>query len=271
MTYTLGGTGIWNAGLRFGDRSERVESAAEVEELGYTAVWVPDVGGDDLFDTLKALLSATNRITVATGILNLWMHDPAEAGRQYTAATAEHGRRLLMGIGVSHAPLVEQAGVGAYRKPLARMQEFLDGLDAAPSPVPAEDRVLAALGPKMLELARGRSAGAHPYLVTPEHTSVAREVLGPDKLLAPEQGAVLESDPARARAIARAALSVYFGLPKLREQLETLRIHRRGRGGTRQRPTRRRARGLGRRGDDRGPRAGASGRGCRPRVRPGAH
>jgi probable F420-dependent oxidoreductase len=213
MTYTLGGTGIWNAGLRFGDRSERAESAAEVEELGYTAVWVPDVGGDDLFDTLKALLSATNRITVATGILNLWMHDPAEAGRQYTAATAEHGRRLLMGIGVSHAPLVEQAGVGAYRKPLARMQEFLDGLDAAPSPVPAEDRVLAALGPKMLELARGRSAGAHPYLVTPEHTSVAREALGPDKLLAPEQGAVLESDPARARAIARAALSVYFGLP----------------------------------------------------------
>ena len=96
MTYTLGGTGIWNAGLRFGDRSERVESAAEVEELGYTAVWVPDVGGDDLFDALKALLSATNRITVATGILNLWMHDPAEAGRQYTAMTAEHGRRLLI-------------------------------------------------------------------------------------------------------------------------------------------------------------------------------
>ena len=118
-----------------------------------------------------------------------------------------------MGIGVSHAPLIDLAEAGRYTKPLGAMRTFLDGLDAAPIPVAADDRVLAALGPKMLDLAGARTAGTHPYLVTPEHTAVAREALGPDKLVAPEQAVVLESDPDAARTIARSHLAGYLGLP----------------------------------------------------------
>lgn len=212
MTITLGGTGIWNAALRFGDEKQSCEAVVTAEELGYTAVWIPDAGGDDLFPRLGALLGATSEIVVATGILNLWMHDVATIAAGYSELAEKHGDRLLLGIGVSHAPLIEQAGVGEYIKPLAKMNSFLDELDATGA-VPEGNRVLAALGPKMLETARERSAGAHPYLVTAEHTATAREALGPGKLLAPEVGVVLESDPDRAREVARAGLGIYFGLP----------------------------------------------------------
>ncbi|MGH9274813.1 MAG: TIGR03620 family F420-dependent LLM class oxidoreductase, partial [Acidimicrobiales bacterium] len=145
--------------------------------------------------------------------LNLWMHDAEEAASQHARLTKSHGRRFLMGIGVSHAPLIDLAEAGRYAKPLAHMRAFLDGLDAAADPVAVEDRVLAALGPKMLELAGERTAGTHPYLVTPEHTAVAREALGAGKLVAPEQAVVLEAEPTAARAIARSHLAGYLGLP----------------------------------------------------------
>jgi probable F420-dependent oxidoreductase len=213
MRYALSGTGIWEAGLRFGDPGEAADCAAEIEELGYAAVWIPDAGGD-LFGSLGGLLAKTRAITVASGILNLWMQDPTESAARYQRLVAEYGRRVLVGIGVSHAPIINQmTEPGKFTRPLARMREFLDALDAAPEPLPADDRVLAALGPKMLELARDRAAGAHPYLVTPEHTADARAALGPDALLAPEQGVVLETDPDRAREIARQNLTMYFGLP----------------------------------------------------------
>jgi probable F420-dependent oxidoreductase len=209
---TLTGAGVWAASLRYGDPAAAADAAAELEALGYTAAWLPDVGGD-LFPAVENLLAATSSLTVATGILNLWMHEPADAAAEHARLTAIHGSRFLMGIGVSHGPFINLTEPGRYTKPLARMQEFLDGLDSAPTPVAVEDRVLAALGPKMLELARARTAGSHPYLVTPEHTAVAREALGPGKLVAPEQAVVLETDPAAARAIARAHLAVYLGLP----------------------------------------------------------
>jgi probable F420-dependent oxidoreductase len=213
MRYALGGTGIWDAALRFGDPGEAADCAAEIEELGYAAVWVPDTGGD-LFGSLDNLLAKTRGITVASGVLNLWMQDPTESAARYRELVAEYGRRVLVGIGVSHAPIINQlTEPGKFTRPLASMRAFLDALDAAPVPLPAEDRVLAALGPKMLELARDRAAGAHPYLVSPEHTADARAALGPGPLLAPEQGVVLEADPDRAREIARGKLSVYFGLP----------------------------------------------------------
>jgi probable F420-dependent oxidoreductase len=120
---------------------------------------------------------------------------------------------VLIGIGVSHAPVVDGAEPGRYRRPVARTREFLDALDAAPELLPVGDRVLAALGPRMLELARDRAGGAHPYLVTPQHTATAREILGAGPLLAPEQGVVLETDPAQARDIARRNMAVYFALP----------------------------------------------------------
>lgn len=208
----LTGTGVWSAALRYGDRTLAQDATAELEALGYTAAWIPDVGGN-VFASIENLLQATSSITIATGILNLWMHDADETASEHARLTGAHGRRLLMGIGVSHAPLIDNATSRRYEKPLAEMRTYLDGLDAASTPLAIEDRVLAALGPKMLALAGERTAGTHPYLVTPEHTAVARAALGPGKLVLPEQAVVLESDPATARAIARAHLAGYLSLP----------------------------------------------------------
>ena len=209
---SLTATGVWAAPLRYGDPSAAADAAAELEALGYGAIWVPDVGGD-VFGSVENLLGATSSLTVATGILNLWMHEPEDASSEHARLTKAHGHRFLMGIGVSHAPLIDSSEPGRYTKPLSRMRAYLDGLDAAPVPVAVEDRVLAALGPKMLDLAGERAAGTHPYLVTPEHTAVAREALGSGKLVAPEQAVVLATDPVEARAIARSHLAGYLGLP----------------------------------------------------------
>ena len=206
------GTGIWAASLRYGDASLSTDAVAELEVLGYSAAWIPDVGGD-VFGSVENLLRATNSMVIATGILNLWMHTPEQTAAEHARMTAEYGHRFLVGIGVSHAPLIDRAEAGRYTKPLAKMSEFLDGLDAAPIPLAADDRLLAALGPKMLEIAGHRTAGTHPYLVTPEHTAGARAALGPSKLVASEQAVVLETDPTAARAIARLHLSTYIGLP----------------------------------------------------------
>jgi probable F420-dependent oxidoreductase len=205
VTERLGGIGVWEAAMRYGDPAAGGDYAAEVEELGYSAVWIPDVGGN-LFGVLGSLLASTSSITVASGVLNLWAQDPTRSAAGFHELVAKYGPRVLIGIGVSHGPVVDGAEPGRYRRPLARMREFLDALDAAPEP-------LAALGPRMLELARDRAGGAHPYLVTPEHTATAREILGAGRLLAPEQGVVLETDPTRARDIARKNLAAYFGLP----------------------------------------------------------
>jgi probable F420-dependent oxidoreductase len=200
------GIGIWSGELRFGDPAEMVEAAAELESWGYTALWVPDMGGD-LFGALDRLLGATTSITIATGVLNIWHQTPEATGAWWSAQPPAVRDRTMLGLGVSHGPLIGER----WARPLAAMRAFLDGLDAAG--VPAERRCLAALGPKMLELARDRTAGAHPYLVTPEHTEMAREALGPDALIAPEQGVVLETDPDVARAVARQALEHYTTLP----------------------------------------------------------
>jgi probable F420-dependent oxidoreductase len=217
----LGGTGIWSGGLRYGDAGEAVEAAGELESLGYSALWIPDTGGD-LFESLERLLGATTRITVASGILNLWMHTPEETAAAYARFTETYGDRLLIGIGVSHAPLIDAAEPGRYRNPLASTAAFLDGLDAAVHPLPSDRRVLAALGPKMLELARQRTAGTHPYNVTPEHTALARIAMGADGLVLPEQAVALERDPSRARALGRAHLSFYFALPNYVNNLRRL-------------------------------------------------
>lgn len=208
----LSGTGIWSAQLRYGDAQLAADAAAELEGLGYTALWIPDVGGPVL-DAVENLLTATQTVTIATGILNLWMHEPAEVAAAHARLTAAHGRRFLLGIGVSHAPLIDSKAPGTYRKPLAATAAFLDGLDDAEQPVAAEDRVLAALGPKMLRLAADRSRGAHPYLVTPEHTATARERLGEGPLLLPEQTAVLSTDTDTAREIGRNWVRSYLSMP----------------------------------------------------------
>ncbi|BBX01817.1 LLM class F420-dependent oxidoreductase [Mycolicibacterium moriokaense] len=214
----LAGIGVWSSQLRYGDPGQAAEAAAELEELGFTALWIPDVGGPVL-DSVANLLSSTKQVVIATGILNLWMHEPAEVAATYASLTAEHGERFLLGIGVSHAPLIDSKEPGLYRKPLAATRAYLDGIDATENPVPVANRVLAALGPKMLELAATRSRGAHPYLVTPDHTRYAREHLGEGPLLLPEQTVFLTNDREEARAVGTNWLRSYLALPNYANNL----------------------------------------------------
>jgi probable F420-dependent oxidoreductase len=206
----LTGTGIWSGELRrTGDDGERREAAAELEALGYSALWFPGGQGGPVFEAADLLLGATERVTVATGILNVWRHTPAEAAEGHRRLRTAHGDRFVLGIGIGHAQSVEE-----YRRPLTKMREYLSELD-----VPRDERILAALGPKMLDLAREQSLGAHPYFVPVEHTRIARERLGPDAVLAPEQAVVLEADPGRARAIARLHVERYLRLPNYTNNL----------------------------------------------------
>jgi len=202
----LGGLGVWSGELRYGDAGQAAAHAAALEALGYSALWIPDVGGP-LFDAFDNLLAATSTVVVASGVCNVWHHPPAEVGAWWRGLAPDHRDRVMLGIGISHGPLIGDR----YRAPLATMAAYLDGLDA--EGVPVDRRCLAALGPRMLELARDRSAGSHPYLVTPEHTARARAVLGPDRRLYVEQGVVLATDPDAARAVAREAVAFYLGLP----------------------------------------------------------
>ncbi|MGE0214584.1 LLM class F420-dependent oxidoreductase [Mycolicibacterium sp.] len=217
----LSGVGLWSSQLRYGNPAESAEAAAELDELGYRALWIPDVGGPVL-DSVEHLLSATTRTVIATGILNLWMHDPAEVAARYATLTETHGERFLLGIGCSHAPLIDSKEPGRYRKPLAATEAFLDGIDASARPVPAGNRVLAALGPKMLTLSASRARGAHPYLTTPDHTRSAREVLGTGPLLLPEQTVLLSTDRAQAKEIGTAWLRSYLALPNYANNLRRL-------------------------------------------------
>ncbi|OBJ65088.1 LLM class F420-dependent oxidoreductase [Mycobacterium asiaticum] len=215
----LTGIGVWSGQLRYNDESEAADAAAELDELGYTALWIPDVGGRSVLDAVGNLLGATKRAVIATGILNLWMHEPQDVAAEYAALTDQHGDRFLLGIGVSHAPLIDSREPGRYRKPLAATASFLDGLDAAERPVPINHRVLAALGPKMLQLSANRARGAHPYLVTTEHTASARETLGAGPLLLPEQTAILTDDADEARRIGTDWLRSYLALPNYANNL----------------------------------------------------
>jgi probable F420-dependent oxidoreductase len=201
----LGRIGIWSMSVRFAPDNRAM--AAELEALGFGTVWLPGGVDDGVIAALDTLLDATAHLTLATGIVNIWKHEPAELAAWWHGQSPERQERLLLGLGVSHGPLIGDA----WAKPLGKMTEFLDGLEAAGM---ARDRLcLAALGPKMLELAARRTAGAHPYMVTPRHTAAARAAIGPDALLAPEQGVVLETDPVKARAIARGFVEHYARLP----------------------------------------------------------
>ncbi|MGH2850531.1 MAG: LLM class F420-dependent oxidoreductase [Solirubrobacteraceae bacterium] len=215
----LGQVGIWSRELRFhADRGEATDAAAELEELGYGALWIPDVGGDVL-GAVDELLRATRAIPLATGILNIWMHEAAEVAAGTAEIDDAHPGRFTLGLGASHAPIVDAEQPGRYSRPYSTMVAYLDALDEAPRP---PGRVLAALGPRMLELARDRAAGAHPYLVPPEHTRIAREALGPDRLLAPELSVAVEPDPERALERARRFVADYLQLPNYVNNLRRL-------------------------------------------------
>ena len=203
MPVRLGKIGVWTSYRPFG--SERAGDAAKlIEQLGYGAWWV---GGSPHVPDVRPVLEATSTLVAATGILNVWANDPAEAAAADATVRADFPGRFMLGIGIGH-----REATSAYRKPLATMRDFLDGLDASENPPPVDERCLAALGPKMLELAGERTAGTHSYFVPVEHTRAAREQLGPGKLIATELACVVDTDSARARAIARDYAKLYLGL-----------------------------------------------------------
>jgi probable F420-dependent oxidoreductase len=214
----LGGTGIWSAHLRYGEQGAVADAAAELDELGYSAIWIPDVGGDVL-GAVEHLLRAAPSLTVATGILNIWMHEPVDVAAQRASWSDDWKRRFVLGLGASHAVLIDHRNPGRYVKPYSEMVAYLDGLDAASTPVPVDARVLAALKPRMLGLARDRAAGAHPYFVPPEHVARAREILGPHATIAPELAVVLDRNPSSARETARGHTSTYVTLPNYTNNL----------------------------------------------------
>jgi probable F420-dependent oxidoreductase len=206
--------GVWSGELRrHPDPGAIASAAAELEELGYSVLWFPGGRGGDVTGAAEHLLASTRRVPVAPGILNVWMHETQDVAADHARLQATYPGRFLLGLGIGHAPSVNAKQPGLYRKPYSKMVAYLDALDAAEPPVPREERILAALRPRMLELSRDRSIGAHPYFVPVEHTAVAREILGPDAVLAPEQAVVLETDPERARAGARAHMTRYLDLP----------------------------------------------------------
>lgn len=207
MVPQIGRVGVWSMELRFGDTAAIDEAAAELDELGYGALWIPGGIDDAVLGDVDRLLSATRRIVIATGIVNIWKQDAADVAAWWKGQSAERQARVLLGIGVSHAPIIGEDWV----KPIAKTRGWLD--EALSAGLPGDSLCVAALGPQMLALSRDRTAGAHPYLVTPAHTAAARGILGPGKILAPEQGVVLESDPDTARALARGALQFYTSLP----------------------------------------------------------
>ncbi|MFJ3039230.1 LLM class F420-dependent oxidoreductase [Streptomyces tendae] len=212
---SVGRYGVWSGQLRSEDpagAAEHTEAAAELERLGYGALWL---GGNTAARHAAPLIGATERIVVGTSIQSIWEHKASEAAAGFAELEVSHPGRFVLGLGVSHAPLAE-----GYRRPYSTMVGYLDELDRAG--MRSGHRVLAALGPKMLDLARDRAAGAIPYLVTPEHTAQARERLGGGPLLAPEFKVVLDADPSRARATARAYLAMYLKLPNYTKNLLSL-------------------------------------------------
>ena len=213
----IGRIGLWQGVLDQRPSGEVREVVAELEEMGWPTLWIPEAVGRDPFVSASVMLGATRTLKIATGIVQIHARHPmTTAAAQKTVAEA-FDNRFLLGIGVSHGPFIEGIRKLDYSKPYSYMVEYLDAMEGAMymAAGPTEDPplVLAALGPKMLALAAERSAGAHPYFVPPEHTALAREIMGPDALLAPEQKVCLETDADAARALARENMALYLGLP----------------------------------------------------------
>lgn len=196
------------------------EAAKRIESLGYGTLWIPETVGRHPLVHASWLLANTSTLNVATGIANIYHREPGVALAAHNALNEQSGGRFLLGLGVSHKPLVEGVRGLNYGPPVATMKTYLEGMASAPyqglPPAETPKTVIAALGPKMLELARDAADGAHPYFVSPDHTAMAKEIIGPDKMLCVEQKIILEADPSKARDLARPVAGIYLPLPNYR-------------------------------------------------------
>lgn len=221
----LGKLGVWawvdNAGFE-----GAADFAQQIESLGYSALWVPEAVGCDPFVTLALLAQRTTTLKLATGIANIYARDAMAMQSVRKTLDGLSGGRLILGLGVSHPEMVSTFRQHDYGKPVSTMRRYLDAMEGALYAGPQPERqgllMLAALRKNMLGLAAEKADGAHPYFVPVEHTARAREILGPDKLLAPEQMVLLETDPGEARRIARGYMATYIGLQNYRNNLLTL-------------------------------------------------
>jgi probable F420-dependent oxidoreductase len=215
----LGKLGVWYFldGL---PATAAAETAQRIEKLGYSALWIPETVGRHPLVHAAWLLANTKVLNIATGIANIYHREPGVTLAAQLTLAEQSGDRFLLGMGVSHKPLVEGVRGLEYGPPVATMRKYLESMAAAPyssiRPAQKPATVIAALGPKMLELARDLCDGAHPYFSSPDHTAMARNILGPDKWLCVEQKVILEADPAKARALARPVAQIYLGLPNYR-------------------------------------------------------
>ena len=218
----LGRLGVW-ASMDGMTAAAAAGFAQRVEGWGYGALWVPESRGRNVLVISAWLLANTRTLTVATGIANIYARDPQATASGQLALAEQSGGRFQLGLGVSHVPLVEGLRGHKYGKPVETMRGYLEAMRrasyAAPPPPETPRTVIAALGPKMLALASSHADGAHPYLVSPAHTREARRILGPGKLLCPEQTVLAEAEPARARRIGRAWLGRYLEMVNYRENL----------------------------------------------------
>lgn len=220
-----GTVGVWTATHETLPASQSGEVAQELESLGYSAMWIPEAWGRESFTSAGLLLSATSTLTIATGIANIWGRDAVNAANGSKTLNAAYNDRFVLGLGVSHAPLVERLRGHEYKTPLVAMREFLSAMDAAPMFAPEGQqrvgRVIAALGPKMLELGAELADGVHPYLVTPEHTAIARQHVG-DKFVGVEQAVVVGESREEFLQRAHAYLEIYTGLDNYRNSWKRL-------------------------------------------------
>lgn len=225
-TVNIGKVGVWYGGIDALPTPKAIEAAQQIEELGYGALWVAEAVGRDPFVSSAVLLSGTKTLPLATGIANIYARDPMTMTAGQKTVAEAFPNRFLLGIGVSHGHLVAGVRKHDYSKPYSYMVDYLEKMSAARFMAvgPSEDPglLLAALGPKMLELSATKANGAHPYFTTPDHTKISRDVMGNDSLLAPEQMVVLETDPVEARRIARAGMKIYLGLPNYFNNLKRL-------------------------------------------------
>jgi probable F420-dependent oxidoreductase len=216
----LGRVGVWSGPVVRRPAAEAREVVAEIEELGFRALWYPE--GPEAFSQGGILLAASRKLVLCTGIAHIYARDPQAMANGAAALSEAYPGRFVLGLGVSHRPAVEGRGHD-YARPVPAMRAYLDAMDAtriaAPSPAEPTPRVLAALGPLMLRLAAERTQGVHPYFVPPEHTAYAREILGPEPLICVEQTIVLETDEAEGRRLAREFVTPYLGLENYRNNL----------------------------------------------------
>ncbi len=217
----LGKVGIWSSELRSVPAAASEDAAAELDALGFRALWMPGLNGGPVFDDAARLLTAAPNATVSLGVLGIWHQSAGQLGADAAAVTARFPGRLLTGLGVSSPESAAAAGRD-FGKPLASMSRYLDALDAAATPLLAGQRILGALGLKMAKLAAERTAGFHPFLVPARASADYRAHVGAETLLAPYLAVVLETDPDRARAIARAGIGMFIGFPSYQQNLRRL-------------------------------------------------